>query len=241
MLNPRPSRTRSVNQQSADADSNFDALIDLLASDDIHNIAVANSSHSPHPTVELRDASGKLDFNKIRLMFAKQNLGADGTDNIFPDSHLEIHRLRAQHGNDVQDALGGSGLSRSVSPSSQFSEQRRQGSRLPSAGSSEPLDQIVQNRTTLVQQSPSSARASRSCSSSDELVRIRSDEKFFSSRDELPSSQIPTVNPTLHTQTPPHQSSSTEKYATRTAGLTAPLTTPTTLRAVSPCTAHCSP
>lgn len=97
----------TVNQQSADhANSTFDALIDLLASDDIHDIAGADShpSHSPNHTLQLRDASGKLDFDKIRLMFATQNLGADRIDNkALADTHLETHSLRAQRGSDVHD------------------------------------------------------------------------------------------------------------------------------------------
>lgn len=229
MQNARSSHTdtnRIVNQQSADPNSNFDALIDLLASDDIHDIAVADSSHSPHHTVQLRDASGKLDFDKIRLMFAMQNLGADGIDDILPDTHSDIQRLRAQHGNDVHDALNGSGLSRSVSPSSQSSHRRRQGSRLSSADSSAPPDQNDQNRNTQ-QQSTSLARASHSCSPSDDLVRIGSGREEHFSRRELPSAQITAVNPVLRNQIPlPHQGSSTEKSATRLAGLTVPLTAP---------------
>jgi hypothetical protein len=97
---------RTVNQQSADeVNSSFDALIDLLASDDIHDIAVADShlSHSPHHTVQLRDESGKLAFDKIRLMFATQNLGPDRIDNKSPDTCPDTHHSRAQHGSDIQD------------------------------------------------------------------------------------------------------------------------------------------
>ncbi|KAG1719001.1 hypothetical protein EDB19DRAFT_1919544 [Suillus lakei] len=198
---------RAVNQQPTDqANSSFDALIDLLASDDIHDMAVADShpSHSPHHTVQLRDASGKLDFDKIRLMFATQNLGADSVDNK-SDARPETHRLRAQRGSDMQDVLSKSGLSRSVSPSSQSSERRRQGSRLASAGSSAPLDQNVQ--------------------STNELVRIRSDEEIFLSHE--PSAQITIINPVPHDKIPLlHQGSFTEKTATRLADLTAPLTPP---------------
>lgn len=71
-----------IDQRSDDVSSNFDALIDLLASDDIHDVAVtaSDASHSPRRTIHLRNASGKLDFDKIRLMFAKQNAGAGRTD-----------------------------------------------------------------------------------------------------------------------------------------------------------------
>lgn len=97
---------RTVNPQSTDdaTDSGFDALIDLLASDDIHDIAGADShpSRSPH-AVQLRDASGKLAFDKIRLMFATQNLGPDRIDHKLPDTQ-DTHNLRAQpHGSDIQD------------------------------------------------------------------------------------------------------------------------------------------
>ncbi|KAG1769296.1 hypothetical protein EV702DRAFT_701911 [Suillus placidus] len=98
----------TVNQQSADdTNSSFDALIDLLASDDIHDIAVADShpSHSPHHTVQLRDTSGKLAFDKIRSMFATQNLGPDIIDNKSSNTRPDTHRdrVRAQYGNDIQD------------------------------------------------------------------------------------------------------------------------------------------
>ncbi|KAJ8582845.1 hypothetical protein M405DRAFT_541519 [Rhizopogon salebrosus TDB-379] len=58
------------------ANTSFDALIDVLASDDIHDVAVSPSGpslYSPRHTVHLRDASGKLDFDKIRLMLLKHN------------------------------------------------------------------------------------------------------------------------------------------------------------------------
>jgi len=82
-----------IDQRSDDVSSNFDALIDLLASDDIHDVAVAASdpSHSPRRTIDLRDASGKLDFDKIRLMFAKQNLGAGRTDDTAQTHSLPMH------------------------------------------------------------------------------------------------------------------------------------------------------
>jgi hypothetical protein len=97
---------RTVNQQSADeVNSSFDALIDLLASDDIHDIAVADShlSHSPHHTVQLRDESGKLSFDKIRLMFATQNLGPAKVGGKSPDTCPDTCHPRAQHGSDIQD------------------------------------------------------------------------------------------------------------------------------------------
>jgi hypothetical protein len=91
-----------MDQQLADTDSNFDALIDLLASDDIHDIAVAPSdpSHSSRRAVHLRDASGKLDFDKIRLMFAKQNLGASGTDDPV-QTHSSLLVQRESNSQDV--------------------------------------------------------------------------------------------------------------------------------------------
>jgi hypothetical protein len=198
---------RTVNQQSADeVNSSFDALIDLLASDDIHDIAVADShlSHSPHHTVQLRDESGKLAFDKIRLMFATQNLGPAKIDNKSPDTCPDTHHSRAQHESDIQDVLSRSGLSRSVSPSSQSSERGRPGSRLAVAGSFTSLDQNVQ--------------------STDELVRVRSDEQTFSSRDAL-NAQITIKNSVPHDKIPlPHQGSSAEKAAASPTDLTAPLT-----------------
>lgn len=92
----------TVNPQSPDdANSSFDALIDLLASDDIHDIAVAGSH--PHPDILLRDASGKLAFDKIRLMFATKNLGSERIDNKSPDIRPDTYHLNAQHANDIQD------------------------------------------------------------------------------------------------------------------------------------------
>ncbi|OAX38809.1 hypothetical protein K503DRAFT_133757 [Rhizopogon vinicolor AM-OR11-026] len=102
-------------QRPDNFDNNFDALIDLLASDDIHDIVVAPSGPSHSSRVHLRDASGKLDFDKIRLMFVKQNLGTGVSDDT-----AQTHGLLAQRESDLQDALSGGDLSRSVSPSSQF-------------------------------------------------------------------------------------------------------------------------
>ncbi|KAG1794566.1 uncharacterized protein HD556DRAFT_1474660 [Suillus plorans] len=94
----------TVNPQSPDdANSSFDALIDLLASDDIHDIAVAGSH--PHPDILLRDASGKLAFDKIRLMFATKNLGPERIDNKSPDIRPDTYHLDAQHANDIQDVF----------------------------------------------------------------------------------------------------------------------------------------
>jgi hypothetical protein len=56
------------------AHSSFDALIDLLASDDIHDVAVSPSGpslYSLRHTVHLRDASGKLDL--IRSVSCSQS------------------------------------------------------------------------------------------------------------------------------------------------------------------------
>lgn len=210
---------RTVNPQPADnPNSSFDALIDLLASDDIAG-ADSHPSHSPHHTVQLRDTSGKLAFDKIHLMFATQNLDPDRINNV---KSSDTHYPRAQHGSDIQDVLSRSGLSRSVSPSSQSSERRGQGSRLASASSSAPLDQIIQSTSTQTQHSSSSARYS---SSPDELVRIRSDEQFSLSRDE-PMAQIAMINSVPCDKISLlHRGSSTENATT---GLTeiAPLTEP---------------
>lgn len=99
---------RTANPQSADdaTNSGFDALIDLLASDDIHDIAGADSHPSRNPqATQLRDACGKLAFDKIRLMFATQNLGPDRIDhNKTPDTCPDTYNLCAQpHGSDIQD------------------------------------------------------------------------------------------------------------------------------------------
>lgn len=213
----------AVNQQSADgANSNFDALIDLLASDDIA-VADSYSSHSPHHTVQLRDASGKLAFDKIRLMFATQNLGPDRIDNKSPDTRSDTHHSRAQHENDIQDVFSKSGLSRSVSPSSQSSERGWQGSRLTSAGSSVPLDQTIQSTGTQTQHSASSTHTSHS-SSPNELVHIGSDEQIFLSRDE-PNAQNTTVSPVPCDEMPlPHQGGFIEKATRRPTDITVPLT-----------------
>lgn len=184
----------TVNQQPEQGVNNsFDALIDLLASDDINDIAVADShpsrSGSPHHTVQLRDASGKLSFDKIRLMFAGQNLGPVRIDKISPDTRPGV---RVQCGSDIQDhdVLSRNGLSRSVSSSSQSSERVRQGSHLASDTFPLPLDQNIRSTGTQIQHL---AHASRS-SSPDELVHTRSDEQIFSLRDE-PNAQNTTVNP----------------------------------------------
>lgn len=186
-----------LNPQSADdaTDSGFDALIDLLASDDIHGIAGADSHSSRNPhAVQLRDACGKLAFDKIRLMFATQNLGPDRIDhNKTPDTCPDTYNLYAQpHGSDIQDTLSRSGLSRSVSPSSPSSEQRLQGSRPASASSSAPLDQAIQSTGMQTRHPSSSARTSH-ISSSDELDRIKSDKEFLPSRDQ-PNVQITIMN-----------------------------------------------
>lgn len=62
-----PSQTQSTVSNEA-----FEALIDLLASDGIDE----NTSELPGDRTRpatLRDPSGKLDFDKIRMMFAAQN------------------------------------------------------------------------------------------------------------------------------------------------------------------------
>lgn len=225
---------RTANPQSADdaTDSGFDALIDLLASDDIHDIAGADShpSRNPH-AVQLRDACGKLAFDKIRLMFATQNLGPDRIDhNKTPDTCPDTYNLCAQpHGSDIQDILSRSGLSRSVSPSSQSSEQRLQGSRPASASSSAPLDQIIQSTGMQTRHPSSSARTSH-ISSSDELARIKSDKEFLPSRDQ-PNVQITIMNSMPRDKIPLlHRGSSAEKATTRPAE-TAPLTEPSPLHA----------
>lgn len=62
-----PSQTPSVVSNDT-----FEALIDLLASDGIDEDPPRPPGNS-QANVTLRDASGKLDFDKIRLMFASQN------------------------------------------------------------------------------------------------------------------------------------------------------------------------
>lgn len=214
----------TVNPQSPDdANSSFDALIDLLASDDIHDIAVAGSH--PHPDILLRDASGKLAFDKIRLMFATKNLGSDRIDNKSPDIRPDTYHLDAQHANNIQDVLRRRGLSRSESPSSQSSDRRRQESRSTSAGSSARLDQNMRSASTQTQHSTFSVHTSP-----DELVRIRSDEQLFLSRaSDEPDAQINSL-PCDKIPLPP-QGSSTEKVVTKPTDLATPLTESSSLRA----------
>ncbi|KAH7885162.1 hypothetical protein F5I97DRAFT_1340732 [Phlebopus sp. FC_14] len=57
--------------QSPISNDAFEALIDLLASDGIDNIHSPRAGHQA--SVELRDSSGRLDFDRIRSMFATQN------------------------------------------------------------------------------------------------------------------------------------------------------------------------
>lgn len=209
---------RSINRRSDDVD----ALIDLLASDDIHDIAVAASdpSHSPRRNVHLRDASGKLDFDKICLMFAKQNLGVGASDDTHnlpvqreTDSQdvralifisCSYHRKKAVMINNDPQALSRSGLSRSVSSSSQSSE-RRQGSRLPSSNSPASLGINIQNRHKQTPQSPASIRESHSCSSSESNRNGSHEGKDPPCRNPL-SSQPLIVNPVPPNDMPfPHQ------------------------------------
>jgi len=82
-----------MDQRSDEIDSNFDALIDLLTSDDVQN-----TPHSNGHTARLRDASGKLDFDKIHFMFAKRNLGAGSADD-----KEQSRRLAPQREADPQD------------------------------------------------------------------------------------------------------------------------------------------
>lgn len=65
-----PSQTQSTVSNDA-----FEVLIDLLASEGIdENPSNLRGNHTrPQADVSLRDSSGKLDFDKIRLMFASQN------------------------------------------------------------------------------------------------------------------------------------------------------------------------
>lgn len=66
--------TPSQTQSSVSNDA-FEALIDLLASDGIDD----SSPERAGGNVSLRDPSGKLDYDKIRTMFATQNGGAPGS------------------------------------------------------------------------------------------------------------------------------------------------------------------
>ncbi|KAG6375918.1 hypothetical protein JVT61DRAFT_2786 [Boletus reticuloceps] len=67
-----PSQTQSVVSHDA-----FEELIDLLASDGIDDSS-SKLAGQDQANVSLRDPSGKLDFDKIRLMFSAQN-GASST------------------------------------------------------------------------------------------------------------------------------------------------------------------
>ncbi|KAF9235673.1 hypothetical protein BU15DRAFT_77798 [Melanogaster broomeanus] len=63
--------------QSTVSSEAFESLIDLLASDGIDHeptrLHAARARAQPKAPVVLRDSSGKLDFDKVRLMFAAQN------------------------------------------------------------------------------------------------------------------------------------------------------------------------
>ena len=65
-----PSQTQETVSNEA-----FEALIDLLASDGLdQNPSILPGNRTrPQANVSLRDPSGKLDFDKIRTMFAAQN------------------------------------------------------------------------------------------------------------------------------------------------------------------------
>lgn len=65
-----PSQTQSIVSNET-----FEALIDLLASDGIDEkpSTPPGDRARTQPNVTLRDSSGKLDFDQIRLMFAAQN------------------------------------------------------------------------------------------------------------------------------------------------------------------------
>ncbi|KAF8441043.1 hypothetical protein L210DRAFT_959868 [Boletus edulis BED1] len=67
-----PSQTQSIVSNDA-----FEELIDLLASDGIDHSS-SKLAGQDQADVSLRDPSGKLDFDKIRLMFSAQN-GASST------------------------------------------------------------------------------------------------------------------------------------------------------------------
>lgn len=62
-----PSQTQSTVSNDA-----FEALVDLLTSDGIDENLPGDHTR-PQANVSLRDSSGKLDFDKIRLMFTSQH------------------------------------------------------------------------------------------------------------------------------------------------------------------------
>ena len=63
-----PSQTQSPVSSEA-----FEALIDLLTSDGIDETPSRLAENRPQANLSLRGPSGKLDFDKIRMMFAAQN------------------------------------------------------------------------------------------------------------------------------------------------------------------------
>ncbi|KAI5994073.1 hypothetical protein F5J12DRAFT_418600 [Pisolithus orientalis] len=93
-----PTPSISASPQAADGAPNeaFEALIDLLASDGIDDVppasAVPRRARSTSGGAVLRDASGRLDFEKICSMFEWQNLtasqGGAPVGSIVPDQQV---------------------------------------------------------------------------------------------------------------------------------------------------------
>jgi hypothetical protein len=84
--------------QSTVSSEAFEALIDLLASDGIEDdSAIPETRTRAQPNVTLRDSSGKLDFDKIRLMFAAQHeihgaAGITAAPKPFPEDDARMER-----------------------------------------------------------------------------------------------------------------------------------------------------
>lgn len=64
----------------------FDALVELLATDDACDDSNFHIAPEGTASIELRDASGKLDYAKIRSLFLQRRTGNDGNHVVRSDS-----------------------------------------------------------------------------------------------------------------------------------------------------------
>ncbi|KAF8838903.1 hypothetical protein BDN67DRAFT_1012737 [Paxillus ammoniavirescens] len=119
--------SNSIQTQSTVSSEAFEALIDLLASDGIEDdSAIPETRTRAQSNVTLRDSSGKLDFDKIRLMFAAQHEshGAADTTTTAPkpfsedDARTERTLLATKSGRSMDSGDSGVGARarRSTSP-----------------------------------------------------------------------------------------------------------------------------
>ncbi|KIJ54522.1 hypothetical protein M422DRAFT_240589 [Sphaerobolus stellatus SS14] len=90
-MQPHSPSSVSLPTSPPDSQSNFEALIELLATDSDELFQQTNSNEQPEPP-DLRDEDGRLDFGKIKTMFSSKALNStdNGEPSPRPDSNFNL-------------------------------------------------------------------------------------------------------------------------------------------------------